>query len=69
MTCFLSSRTEKNSPNSWRLLNEADRVKYRQLQQLMETLTFRTNREQVAIKFQVILSQIEQFAIRCDGDD
>jgi hypothetical protein len=51
------------------LLNEADRVKYRQLQQLMETLTFRTNREQVAIKFQVILSQIKQFAIRCDGDD
>jgi hypothetical protein len=69
MTCSLYSKAEKSYPSSWHILNQADRMKYRQLQLLMDTLTFRTNRKQVSMKFQVILSQIKQFAIRCDSDD
>jgi hypothetical protein len=62
-------KASKPHPNHWSILTESDQAQYRQLQLLMEPLSFRTSREESPVKFQIILDHIKQFAVRHNSDD
>jgi hypothetical protein len=58
-----------NQPNHWSILSERDQLRYRQLQQSIVPLCFRTTRGEVSMKFQIILMLIKRYTNRHDDDD
>jgi hypothetical protein len=53
----------------WEVLSEEDQMKYRQLQCLIDPLLLRTTRQQLPVKFQIIIQQIQEYVVRHDEDD
>jgi hypothetical protein len=66
---LISTSIERNRPDHWSLLSESDKAKYRELQISINPLSFRTARDYGPWKFQIIITHINCFAIRQDGDD
>jgi hypothetical protein len=56
-------------PGCWTLLSNEDKFQYRQLCKVIEPLTFRTSRDQLSMKLQVIVNHIRNYSIRNDADD
>jgi hypothetical protein len=58
-----------NPPAYWTILSESDKRGYLGLQRTLDLLTLRTDKDQLASRFQLILSTIYHFAIRQDDGD
>jgi hypothetical protein len=56
-------------PEYWNMLNDDDKKQYRQLRKLIDPLSLRTTRDQLPVKFQIVLSEIQRYSIRSNGDD
>jgi hypothetical protein len=56
-------------PAYWTILSDSDKRGYLELQRTLDPLTLRTDKDQLASRFQLILSTIHRFAIRQDDGD
>jgi hypothetical protein len=64
-----TSRRQQTFLDYWRTLTDEDKAKYRQLRQRIDPLSFRSARHELALKFQVVVREIQQYCIRSDEDD
>jgi hypothetical protein len=63
------SRQIVAKPDHWEILSEEDHVKYHQLQRVIDPLSFRTSRDHLSRKFQIMINQIQRYTTRNDADD
>jgi hypothetical protein len=66
---LVQSSRNRMLPESFEILSEEDKCKYCQLRKMIHPLTVRTTRDQLAIKFYVMVGQIQQYSVRNDADD
>jgi hypothetical protein len=58
-----------NSPDYWALLSPSDQLEYKQLKKAIEPLCLRASRDQLPLKFQIMVGQIQRFVIRRTDED
>jgi hypothetical protein len=59
----------QSRPDYWSVLNDAEKIGYLELRQLLGPLAVRTTRHDASMKLQVALGYIKHFAIRHNDDD
>jgi hypothetical protein len=63
------SQLKTNCPDYWQEISELDQKKYHKLQSRIALFKTRTHQGQGTRKFQGVMKEINDFAIRKDGDD
>jgi hypothetical protein len=63
------NRKSSELPAYWTILGDEDKIKYHQLRKLLNPLSTRTSRSQLAVKFRVTIMKIQEYSIRNDADD
>jgi hypothetical protein len=70
---MLQSGDKSSSRNSvseyWTLLSDDDKWHYHQLRKRIDPLSVRTARDQLPMKFQVVLNEIQRYSIHHNSDD
>jgi hypothetical protein len=56
-------------PLHWDILSDDDKAEYRKLQRFIDPLSFRTTKDDLSVKFRILISHIQQYTTRNDHDD
>lgn len=57
------------TPKYWAWLSDDDKAHYCQLRRLINPLSLRTARDQLSMRFQVIVNEIQRYSIQRNNDD
>jgi hypothetical protein len=56
-------------PKHWDILSDSDQMEYRQLKKFIDPLSLRTTKEDLKLKFRILLTEIQRYTTRNDCDD